>query len=141
MNFNINNCFLKTYYCGDKNKNYPFIEEKTRYTRAGLRSECLKKGFGAGKFTELKRNISRESLLNIKYVGPIFLKKFKSVGITSIPKLLNFVQTNNINRTRNLLERVFTDKRGTLNKNGYNSVLIFLYENGYANLPQCKNNN
>lgn len=137
--FNLSNCYSQSVYCGDKEKKFPYIENDIKYISNGSSFQCLKKGFGAGIFQSLKKNISKNSLLNIKYVGTVFEKKFKRNKIYTISSLLNFSRKSKKNNLKILLEKVFTDSTGRLYINGYNSVLLFLYRNGlYNNLPSCK---
>jgi hypothetical protein len=140
MAFNPENCFIETVYCGSARKNYPYIENDMKYISRGTPHQCLKKGFGAGLNIEKNKNLNRNSLLNIKYIGPVFERKFQVAGIRTIPQLLNRCRQSRKNALKTFLEEIFTDANGRVNKNGYNSVLLFLYRNGmFNNLPTCKN--
>jgi hypothetical protein len=141
MAFNPQDCFIETVYCGSKRKNYPYVENDMKYISTGTPEQCLKKGFGAGLNSEKNKNLNRNSLLNIKYIGPVFERRFHNFGIRNIDQLLNYCRVQRKNVLKNFLEQMFRDANGRVNKNGYNSVLLFLYRNGmFNNLPICRNN-
>ena len=116
MSFDTNRCIMKNIYCG--NGNIP-NNKKNLYSKVGSPYECLKKGFGSGMYNEKKKTLSINSLQQISYVGDLMEQNFKNNGFNVIPHIL-------------------INKDGKLNIKAYNSVLLFLHNNGIKNLPRCK---
>lgn len=140
MAFNPKKCMISTVYCGNEDKKYPFIENDNIYTHLGTAHQCMKKGFGAATAIANKKNLPKNSLQQIKYVGPKFESAFKENKINNIPELLEFSRKKTIKQLEKLLNKVFLNSNDTLNVNGFNSTLLFLYRNGNNRLPSCVEN-
>jgi hypothetical protein len=91
--FNINKCLIPTIYCGKGSyKSASPSNNYSKYTKKGSPSECIKKGIGAGIYIEKKKNLTKTSLQNIPYIGPVYEKKFKSHKITTLAKLESYIE-------------------------------------------------
>jgi hypothetical protein len=138
MAFNKKSCAIPTVWCGD-GKMPTAHKDGMFYTREGTRSECVKKGFGAGKYQERNAHLPKTSLLQIKYVGETYEGKFKRYGITSTTQLLKEFKSSKANPSmiEKTLKDIFTKKDHKLDQRAYNSTLLYLYGNGIGKLPQC----
>jgi NAD-specific glutamate dehydrogenase len=136
MSFNINLCAIPQIWCGDKPM--PKKKDGATYIRKGTSYECLKKGFGAGKSSELKKSLPEDSLQNIKYIGDTHEKKFKQLKINNIDKLVKFSKDNSKEALTALLSKALKKSNEQIDKKAYNSVLMFLYKKDIKNLPSCK---
>ena len=135
MAFRIKDCAIPTVWCG--NGAVPnAIKNNGRYTKAGTPHECMKKGFGAGKYSERDKNLPKNSLQHIKYVGAVYEGKFQAEGITSLVRLKSVMRGKTPAQIRTVLQRVFKKGKG-IDKRGYNSTVFYLYQNGFTNVPQC----
>lgn len=139
MSFNKKACAIPSVWCGDGPMPSSRYKDSIFYTREGTRSECVKKGFGAGKYQERNAHLPKTSLLQIKYVGEVYEEKFKKYGISTTTQLLkefksSSASTSTIEKT---LKSVFTKKDNKLDQRAYNSTLLYLYGNGIGKLPQC----
>lgn len=135
MPFKESDCIIPELWCGDG----PIPNKKgKRYLRAGTRSECVKKGFGAGMFSEKAKELKENSLCQIKYVGETYEKKFSKKGIKTTDDLLRKMETNTRVQIEKILKGIF--KRGGnagLDQRAYNSTLMYLYNHGVGHLPAC----
>ncbi len=136
MPFNSDKCVIPTVWCGKGNK--PFRKGDNVYTRTGTRTECMKKGFGAGMFTEKNKNIPKTSLRNIKYVGEEYESRFKNKGIKTLKQLISRMRSMSPKQIEKFLKNIFSKNTG-FDGRSYNSTLLFLYRHGNGDLPQCKN--
>jgi len=134
---NLDRCKIPTVYCGMQDKQYPYYDKNNKYVRQGTQSECMRKGFGASMAIQTKKSLREDNLQQIRYVGTKFNDNFIAEGIRTIPELLNRARILSIPFLDRLLRKVFTNANGTLNGKGYNSVILFLYDNGLRNLPEC----
>lgn len=132
MGFDITACEIRTFYCGKgalpRNKNY---------TRKGDSYECMKRGFGAGSWSEKKKHLPAKSLQRIKYVGPKFEKNFKNKKINNTDQLVSKLCNKTANQKKNFLEDIFTRANNTVDYRGYNNVLLFLHMADVGRLPKC----
>ena len=103
-----------------------FIDYYSYYTKKGSPAECIKKGIGAGIYIEKKKNITKTSLQNIPYVGPVFEKNFKKHKISTIKKLLDTIEDMTTSQIKKLLTKVFTKSNGQVDNKGYNSTILYL---------------
>jgi len=139
MSSNIDKCIIKQVWCGDSSfENIP-QHKKKNYSKMGTRNDCLKKGFGAGSNIEKRKTLNQNSLQQIPYVGQKFEEKFISHGINNIDNLLNLLKFKTSNEKKDILKIVLKNKDGVLNLKAYNSTIMFLYNKGILNLPECKN--
>ncbi len=136
MVFDPAKCAIPSLWCG--RGRVPADTYDTVYTRAGTSHECLKKGIGAGIHEERRRGLPRNSLQRIKYVGPVFEEQFQRKGINTIPELMRRMRRLSDTGKANLLDEVFTTRRGGVDQRGVNSVLLYLYDNGVDDLPDCQ---
>ena len=135
MSFNIEKCAIPTIWCG---KGAPPKRKGLKwYAKTGSRYECMKKGFGAGAASERKKYIPNDSLQQIPYIGDVYERKFKRAGIPDISQLLHEAENHNKNSLKSLLQKIFTRKRGGLDKRAYNSTIVFLYQHGIGHIPPC----
>lgn len=130
MPFDVHRCKIKTFYCGKG-------ELPEGYTRKGSGFECLKRGFGAGSWTEKKKDLPEKSLQRIKYVGPVYEKKFKEKKINNTDTLIAKLSTMSADKKKKFLEKIFTRKNNTIDYRGFNTVLLFLHAANVKKLPQC----
>lgn len=137
MSFNFEECAIPTVWCGDGRRPKRKKDSETVYYRTGSRYECMKKGFGAGMYTEKKKNLPASSIQQIKYVGEVYEKRFRLKGIKNLRGLHKHLQNSSSFQTQSLLQGVFTKKGGTLDRRAYNSTLMYLYRHGIGNLPRC----
>lgn len=130
-------CAIPAVYCGDGDTLPTKRDAEHYYYRFGTRSECLKKGFGAGTHIERKAGLSDDSLQQIKYVGPVHEKNFKRHGIASLTQLLTRYKKHS-SGIEDELSDILRKKGGGLDKRAYNSTLLYLHRHGVSKLPQCK---
>lgn len=137
MTFNFRDCIIPTVWCG--NGNIPTkVSEDKKYSRIGTRLECMKKGFGAGMYSEKKKLLSPESLQNIKYVGEIFEQNFKKNNIHTLDDLVEFAKKKRSSEIKKVLYKVLEKKNKQFDKRAYNSVLLYLFHHGGKDLPLCR---
>jgi len=135
MSFEIEKCAIPTVWCG---KGAPPKRKGLKwYSKTGSRYECMKKGFGAGTVAEKRKHLPDNSLQQIPYVGDVYEKKFKRNGISNTGQLLQEAQNRSRTGLRTLLQRIFTKRRGGLDKRAYNSTIVFLYQHGIGHVPSC----
>jgi hypothetical protein len=138
MTFNPDKCAIPTVYCGNEEKlpkrkkgdNIYYISHGTQY-------ECLRQGIGVGISIEQNKNLPKTSLRNIKYVGEKYDNNFHNKKINNINSLVTYVKTHTQKDIKTLLTEVLTKKNGDLDKRAYNSILLFLYNRGFNNIPEC----
>jgi len=137
--FNRGRCSIPTVYCGDKDQ-IPTTgpSRDTHYSRRGTARECLSKGFGAGMITEKLKNLTLNSLQRIKYIGDKYEQKFVDVGITNTDRLVTEMRRLNAENINRVLCEILRRKNGVVDKRAFNSVLLFLDDNGVNNLPECE---
>lgn len=135
--FNIQECAIPTYWCGEADTPPASKDPLIRYLRAGTRSECLRIGVGVGKYGTLKSGLPPTSLQQLKYVGDAYEKKFKAAGVNNTTELLEFARTRPISEIEKLLKRVLTKSNSVVDARAYNSTLVFLFRNGVGDLPRC----
>ncbi len=137
-------CQIPTVYCGvnssyDKQKNK---EKNMYYYKDGDRYECLQKGYGAGMYVEKLKNVDSDceyDLRHIKYINDKHIEKFGKYNINCSDCLFDYVDKHYTEDVTDMLIDVLTYKN-KFNKKAYNSVIYYLYENGYdiMELPKCK---
>lgn len=140
MSFRFEDCSIPTLWCGDGEMPSRGKNDESYYYKTGTLSSCVKKGYAAGMYETLKKNLSSSSLQNIKYIGETYELNFKDEGIKDIPSLVRVIRSSTSSEIRDLLEYVFTKKDGKLDERAYNSTLMFLYKNGVDSriLPSCR---
>lgn len=129
-------CKIPVLYCGDKEElPEEGPSENEYYARKGTSGECLKKGFGAGMYSERNKNLPNTSIRNIKYVTEVQEENFKSMGVKNLSQLKKEAKKGNFKDT---LKAVLL-KNGVFDKRAYNSVLLWLYNHGTdeKELPTC----
>jgi len=140
MSFEIEKCVIPSIWCGTgaPPKRDPRKPLKY-YHKIGSRYECMKKGYGSGYNNAKRESLPKSSLQNIPYVGDVYEKKFKSSGISNLTQLLQKARKSSKTQNKTLLSKVFTRKKGGLDKRAYNSTLIYMYQNGVgtSKLPLC----
>jgi len=134
MDFDPDRCAVPCVWCG--NGVLPTrIQNNKKYTREGTKFECMKKGFGSGMYAERAKHLPATSLQNIKYVGNEYEGKFAQRNIKTIQDLRT--KAKNKAALTKVLKEVFTKSNGVLDKRAYNATLLYLYQHGIGNLPQC----
>lgn len=121
-------------WCGDGSK-------PQDYVRNGSRQECLRKGFGAGMYTERAKYLPKNSLQRIKYVGPKMEANFILYSITNTDELIQTLKGWSRPQKENALKYILQNENGGLNRKAYNSVLLYLHSKGILRLPSCVLNN
>lgn len=125
-------CTIPTVYCGNKKKT------PKKYVRKGTRVECIRKGFGAGKYSERALSLPKYSLQRIKYVGEKYEKRFKNNQIHNTKDLLKELGPMTSKNKELILKKILRRKDKKLDGKAYNMVILYLYHNGQSNLPKCK---
>ena len=136
MSFDIDRCIIKRVWCG--NDDAIPKKDKKRYSKVGTRYECLRSGFGAGMYSEKRKNLSYKSLQQIPYVGPKMEKRLIKRGIADTKQLLSQMRMLSGPGKKAILSSTLKNSDGKLNSFAYNSVIMYLYQNGVLNLPNCK---
>lgn len=136
--FNVARCAIPTVWCG-KGEVPKGIKDGNRYTRKGSVEECMKKGFGAGMISERTKNLPATSLQKIKYIGETHESNFRASRITTTNALRNYARSHNEEQVRSLLTRVLKKKGGGgVDGRAFNSVILWLYNSGIKDVPECK---
>lgn len=136
--FKESDCYIPTVWCGEKNtipKTRP--RGDTYYHKVGSRYECLKVGFGAGSSSERKQNLAPNSIEQIKYIGDTHANSFRNEGITTTTKLISVMKGKSVSAIEKLLKKILQKSNGQTDMRAYNSVLLYLYRHGNADLPSC----
>ena len=136
MAFRFSECAIPTVWCGKGARPARDPEKETRYKKVGSRTECMQKGFGAGKYTEIGKRLPNNSLERIKYVNGDHVQEFRDQDITTTTQLINFAQNHTTEELQTLLRDVF-GHGNTLEKKPHNAVLMYLYRHGVGELPRC----
>ena len=136
MSFQRSRCIIRQIYCG--NGKVPKDTRQKKYSRKGTQYECLKKGFGAGNWACLNKNLSPTSLKQIKYIGPVFETNFKKKRIYSTKSLVNKMKTLSAVQKRELLKAVCKRKSGGIDYRAVNSVILYLHSQKVGSLPSCR---
>ena len=135
--FKVSDCAIPTIWCLQKQPPERKPADETYYTHKGNRYECMKKGFGAGMYTEGKKNLPVNSLQQIKYVGDVYQENFKENGIKNLSSLKKTMSKKTPKQIQKILITVFTKNGGSIDKRAYNSTILYLYRNGIKNVPKC----
>ena len=138
MAFSLQHCAIPTVWCGNGRRPSQKAGDTTYYTKTGTRHDCLKKGFGAGKYTEIGKRISQTSLQQIKYVNRKYEKRFQRKGINNLTELVERCKNLDPQEIRLLLRKMYKNEDDRVDKKPYNATLIYLYQHGNDNLPTCK---
>lgn len=113
------------------------------YARVGTRHECLKKGFGAGKYAEQRRHFPATSLRQIAYIGEVYAQRFADVGVNTLAQLAGAVNAlpDALAVRAYLVPKLTRAGHGGLDRKAYNSVLLWLHAHGVPpdQLPVCRN--
>lgn len=134
-NFNPKKCIIPEIWCG--NSKVPPNKKDKVYYKTGSRYECMKKGFGSGMNSEKKNNLPENSLQNIKYIGDVHEGNFKKAGINTIANLIAEMRSRTSKDVEKILKKILLKSNNIPDQKAYNSTLLFLYNNGNSNLPQC----
>ena len=137
MSFDITECAIPVLWCGNGAIPTTKRGSKKRYYKKGTAHECMKVGFGAGMNKERKKNLPPTSLQQIKYVGEVFEDNFRRSKINNLPALRKWVNGKSAESIKSLLTKVFTTKKGSIDKRAYNSTLMYLNKQTNATLPRC----
>lgn len=133
----IDKCSIPVVWCGKGEIPSRKSNDEKYYIRRGTSHECMQIGFGAGMYSEKKKDLDPSSLQNIKYVGETYDNNFKKEGISSIPSLLKHISSHTPLQNKILLNRVFRKKDGPVDSRAYNSTLMFVFKKGIKELPPC----
>lgn len=136
MTFSRSRCIIRKVYCGDGR--LPADERERKWSRKGSRAECLRRGFGAAQWAEKKKGLSRNNLQQISYIGPVYEKNFKKLGIRTIPKLMEVMATKSAIEKRDLLKTGCTRANDTVDHRAINSIILYLHDRNISNLPNCR---
>ncbi len=128
-------CIIPEIWCGESAT--PPKKKGTIYYKTGSRYECMKKGFGAGTYTEKALTRPLSSLQNIKYVGPKYEENFKKAGIKTLAQLVTQTGSKTSTQIKTLLTGILTKENGILDTKAYNSTVLYLHRHGVANRPPC----
>lgn len=138
MAFDPKKCDIPTIWCGEADKPPKKRKDGSYYYKTGTRYECMKKGFGAGKHSEIKEGLPKNSLRQIKYVGEKHEKNFKKKGVYNTNNLVKECEGLTEDQIKKLLKKVLVKSDGKLDTRAYNCVLLYLYRHGVGHLPSCK---
>lgn len=136
MTFKKSDCVIRKLYCGDGL--IPKNTSTTKYSRRGTSHECLKKGFGIGSWDQRKKDLSKNNLQQIIYIGPVYESNFKRAGVKTIPDLLKKCKAMTAAEKKKLITRGCKRKNGTVDQKAFNSVVLFLHDHGQKRLPSCR---
>ena len=136
MSFNKSNCIIRKIYCG--NGKLPKDTASKKYSRRGAAYECLQRGFGVADWQHRKTNMSKTSLQQIPYIGPVFEANFKRNQIYSITSLINKLDKLSATEKRKIITACCKRKNGSTDQRAFNGIVLFLYEHKMKNLPSCK---
>ena len=150
--FNPDECIIPQVWCGDS-PNLPtdfdskYYKTGSRYERGNrfppwppFLSKLFNRKGGHGGFPHNKSHskyLAPNSLRQIKYVGETHEKHFIKVGINNTNQLIIEMKNKTLKEVENLLIRILTKSDGKMDIRAYNSILLFLYENGNSGLPSC----
>lgn len=137
MSFKLSECSIPSIWCGDGDIPKRKSTSDMYYYKTGTRYECMKKGIGVGIHGERGKNLSENSLQNIKYVGEVYENKFKKYNISTLSEFRKWAENKSSSQIQTLLNNVFVKKNKILDQRAYNSTLIYLYRHGMSNLPKC----
>ena len=138
MNFDIGRCAIPTVYCGNKSPRDAEPGFGRRYTRKGTSHECLRIGFGAGKSVAESKGLPKTSLRKIRYIGEVYEQHLQEQGIMNIPGLKRYAKSHQPDEIAELLRMVLVRSNGVLDGRAYNSMLLWLYQQGISRLPGCE---
>lgn len=130
-------CAIPTVWCGKGAPPKRKPKDLKYYSGVGSRYTCMQKGFGAGAASERRKHLADNSLQQIRYVGDVYEAKFKKSRVANTDQLLREARSKNKAQLKTLLRRVFTRRKGGLDKRAYNSTIVFLYQNGVGHVPAC----
>ncbi len=136
MSFNKNACIVRKLYCGDSK--LPSDTATKKYSRKGSSYECLKKGYGIADWEHRGKKLSKTSLMQIIYIGPVYQANFKKKQIYSTTSLIKKVIGLSAAEKRDLIGTACTKKSGVIDQRAFNAVVLFLHERGVKELPRCK---
>ena len=136
MSFNKSSCIIRKIYCGDGQ--LPKDTADKKYSRKGTSYECMQRGFGVADWQHRKKGLSKTSLQQILYIGPIYEANFKKKKVYSITTLLKIMATKSAIEKKDLLTAGCKRKNGSIDQKAFNSVVLFLHQRGIKNLPPCK---
>jgi len=128
-------CIIPEIWCG--NSATPPKTKGKIYYKTGTRYECMKRGFGAGTYTERGLNLPVTSLQKIKYVGPTYEQNFKKAGIKTLAQLVTQAGPKTSAQIKVMLEKILSRENGVLDSRAYNSTVMYLHRHGVSNLPSC----
>jgi len=137
MSFKIGNCATPEVWCGKGSPPKRKPRDLKWYYKMGSRYECVRKGFGAGASSERRKMLPDNSLQRIRYVGDVYERRFKQNRIANIDQLITEAGNRTKANLQTLLKRIFTRRKGGLDKRAYNSTLVFLYRHGIGHVPAC----
>lgn len=135
--FKLSECAIPVVWCGRGDPPQRKSTDETYYYKTGDRYECVQKGFGAGMHTERKKNLSKNSLQQIKYVGDVYESRFKANGINTLSALREHLSKKTSTQIEKILKKIFIRKGGSIDSRAYNSTIIYLYHHGNTTVPRC----
>ena len=136
MTFNKNACVIRKLYCGDGK--LPKDTTTKKYSRKGTSYECLKKGFGIADWEHRKKDLPKTSLQQILYIGPTYEANFRRKKIYSTKSLVEKTRGLIVKDKRDLISSACSKKGGTVDYKAFNSVVLFLHDQGLKDLPGCR---
>jgi hypothetical protein len=136
MPFNKSACIVRKLYCGDGT--IPKDSASKKYSRKGTSYECLKKGYGTADWEHRKKNLTKTSLQQIMYIGPVYETNFRKKKIYSITSLIKKTENLSVKEKREVIAAGCKRKNGSVDQRAFNTVVLFLHERGVKNLPVCK---
>lgn len=137
-NDNVGDCIIRKMYCGNKNT-IPADTWETRYSRMGTRYECLRKGFGVGNSKERTKNLPRNSLQTITYVGPVYENNFQQQGINNTDELVRRMSSRqlSVRQKKDILNAGCLKDNNVIDQKAFNSIIFWLWNKNVPNLPMC----
>lgn len=135
---NVGDCIIRKMYCGNKNT-IPADTWETRYSRMGTRYECLRKGFGVGNSKERTKNLPRNSLQTITYVGPVYENNFQQQGINNTDELVRRMSSRqlSVRQKKDILNAGCLKDNNVIDQKAFNSIIFWLWNKNVPNLPMC----
>jgi len=134
--FDPSRCTDRTYYCGngDIPVDLPGTRKLYHQHAKGTPAQCVRIGFGAGKYTEQRSSFPANSLRRIPYVSATVEQNFQNTdpGINNLTDLYDFVAQSSRLAITAFLTACCTSNAGVFNRKSYNAILLFLFDAGYG---------
>ena len=128
--FDPSRCVDRTYYCGNGDIPADFPGGRKLYYQhaKGTPAQCVRIGYGAGKYIEQRSSFPANSLRRIPYVSATIEQNFQNThpGINNLTDLYDLVAHSSRAAITAFLTVCCTSAGGVFNRKAYNTTLLFL---------------